>query len=260
MVTCMRALPLLAAAVAGLALSGCLQGIPGVGGVIVTDHFVVPAHGYLIATPDGFKVPEASRLGWSLASDGSSAEACLMQASDAGAYVAGGQVACAIHPSIDYNGSLSDAWQAKAGTYTMGLHCLADHDCPLDLYMGYATERFIQEQSGHAQKMAITLPYAQQLTLPNGVRFAQTFTHVGGTHPYDVARDGGNTQWVLFPAAQVDDFMAGKTPSPVYAFSDVAKGATSGSLELGAGQYAAGLFCKEQAPCTFTERLSEPTA
>lgn len=253
----------LAACVAGLALAGCLQGIPGVGGVIVTSDFTVPAQGYLLATPDGFRVPEPSQLGWSISSPGNATvEACLMESSARDAYLRGEAVACPasgreLRPRIDYNGSLSDVYDAAPGSYAIGLHCLVGHDCPVELYVGYATNRFVQQQTGRVEKAAITLPYAKQLTLPNGVRFAQAFTLVGGILTYDLQRDGGNTQWILFPAAQVDDFLAGKTPSPVYAYSDVAKGATSDSLSLGAGQYATGLYCKEQAPCTFTERLSD---
>jgi hypothetical protein len=259
----MRPVSVLVAAVAGLALSGCLQSIPGVGGVIVTDTFTVPAGGYIVATPDGFRVPEASQLGWSITSDGSAVEACLLKAADKDAYLAGEAVACPVagkemRPRIDFNGSLSDVYQATPGTYTIGLHCLADHDCPVDLYMGYATNKFVQQQTDRIQKAAITLPYAKQITLPNGVRTAQTFTLVGGTLDYSLNRDGGNTQWILFSASQVDDFIAGKTPSPVYAYNDLAKGAPFGSLQLSPGQYAVGLYCKEQAPCTFTERLSEP--
>jgi hypothetical protein len=140
----------------------------------------------------------------------------------------------------------------------VGLHCLADRACPLTLYMGYATNRFVDQQAARLQKAAITLPYAQQLVLASSVRTAQTFTLVGGTLAYDLARDGGNTQWILFPAAQVDGFLAGKTPSPVYAYSDLTSGTPHGTLSLDPGQYAVGLYCKEQAPCTFTERLSEP--
>ncbi|HUR63263.1 MAG TPA: hypothetical protein VM241_02165 [Candidatus Thermoplasmatota archaeon] len=253
------------AALAGLALSGCLSTIPGVGGVIVTDRFTVPAHGYLLATPDGFRVPENSQLGWSIAGDGSPVEACLLKSSDRDAYLAGAKVACPVagkelRPTLDFNGSLSDVYQAKAGSYAVGLHCLADHDCPVELYMGYATDRFVQQQAGHLQKVAITLPYAKQITLPSNVRTAQTFTLVGGTLDYSLDRTGGNTQWILFPATQVDDFIAGKTPSPVYAYNDLAKGSPFGSLQLGPGEYAVGLYCKEQAPCTFTQRLSEPSA